>query len=303
MTAHIHQTTVGFIGLGAMGQPMALNIARAGFPTVIFDIDPDRAGPVVEQGGARANSASEVARQARIVISMVETEAQTEEVLFGADGIATTARHGDVVIIMSTIAPAASKRFQQRLAGHGVQLIEAPVTGMIAGAEQGELSAYVGGDGATLDRVRPVLAAMASEILHVGAIGQGCTLKLVNNMLAQANRVLVVEAMVLATKAGIEPQLVIDAVSNSTGNSVIFQHAAPRLLSRDFTGIRMEITIKDLELETQIGKTLGVPLFMANVAQQVYMMAKAAGYGAEDPSAVVKVYERLTGISLERKPS
>ncbi|GAB7555415.1 NAD(P)-dependent oxidoreductase [Novosphingobium sp. 11B] len=293
--------TVGFIGLGAMGQPMALNIAKAGMPMVVFDIAPERFSPLEQLGARWAASPAMVAEAATIIISMVDTKAQNEAVIFGDDGIAQNAREGDLVIVMSTIDPEASRDFRDRLAERGILLVDAPVTGMIEGAKAGRLNAYVGGSPEAVECARPVLQTMTQEILHVGDAGQGSTLKLINNMLAQANRVLVVEAMVLAAKAGIDLQLLIDTVSRSTGNSVIFQHAAPRLLSRDFTGIRMDITIKDLETETQIGKSLGVPLFMANVAQQVYMMAKAAGYGSEDPAAVVKVYEQLTGVSLAGK--
>lgn len=293
-------TTVGFIGLGAMGQPMALNVVKAGIPLVVYDVAPERYGPLEAAGAYRVSSPASAAQAASIIISMVDTKAQNDAVIFGEGGIAETARAGDLVIIMSTIDPQSSRDFRDRLGERGILLIDAPVTGMIEGAKTGRLNAYVGGTPEAAERARPVLEAMTQEILHVGDVGQGSTLKLINNMLAQANRVLVVEAMVLAAKAGIDPQLLIDTVSKSTGNSVIFQHAAPRLLSRDFSGIRMDITIKDLETETQIGKSLGVPLFMANVAQQVYMMAKAAGYGDEDPAAIVKVYEQLTGISLAR---
>jgi 3-hydroxyisobutyrate dehydrogenase len=172
---------------------------------------------------------------------------------------------------------------------------------MIHGAQEGKLKAYVGGDPSALEKARPALESMTSEIRHIGSVGQGIIVKLVNNMLAQAGRILVVEAMVLGAKAGIDPQTIIDVVSSTTGNSVVFQHAAPRMISRDFTGIRMDITIKDLELETQVAKSLGVPMFMANVAQQVYQMAKAAGLGDQDPSAVVKIYEQLVGISLAKQ--
>lgn len=300
MNDNLRGKTVGFIGLGAMGQPMALNIAKAGHAVVAFDIDRDRCAPLIEWGGRTADSPATVAREAAIIVSMVDTIPQNEAVLFGPDGITQSAQRGDVVIIMSTMDPAAARDIHDRLAEFGIEMIDAPVTGLIEGAHQGTLKAYVGGAGSTLEKARPVLDAMTSEITHVGDVGQGAMLKLINNMLAQANRILVVEAMVLAKKAGLDPEMVIDTVTKSTGNSVIFQHAAPRLLSRDFTGIRMDITIKDLELQTKIGKSLGVPLFMATVAQQVYMMAKASGYGSEDPAAVVKVYESLTGVSLAR---
>jgi 3-hydroxyisobutyrate dehydrogenase-like beta-hydroxyacid dehydrogenase len=300
MSQQQREATVGFIGLGAMGQPMALNIVKSGQSLLMYDIAEQRYAPLAALGAKAVGTPSDVARGASVVVSMVDTTAQNEEVIFGAEGIAQAAQPGDVIVIMSTIDPVEARSFAERLAAQGVSLIESPVTGMIEGAEKGILKAYVGGEASALDKARPVLESMTSNILHVGDIGLGSTFKLINNMLAQANRVLVVEALVLAAKAGIDLQLMIDTVSASTGNSVIFQHAAPRLLSRDFTGIRMDITIKDLELQTQIAKSLGVPLFMANTAQQVYMMGKAAGYGGEDPAAVVKVYEQLLGISLAR---
>jgi 3-hydroxyisobutyrate dehydrogenase len=201
---------------------------------------------------------------------------------------------------MGTIDPKAVQQMHGALAATGVEIIDAPVTGMIAGAERGTLKAYVGGAASALETARPALAPMTSEIRHIGALGQGIIVKLVNNMLAQAGRILVVEAMVLGAKAGIDPQTIIDVVTSTSGNSVVFETSAPRMLSRDFTGIRMDITIKDLELETQVAKSLGVPMFMAAVAQQVYQMGKAAGLGSEDPTAVVKIYEQLTGISLAR---
>lgn len=291
-------TTAGFIGLGAMGQPMALNIVKAGIPLAMFDINPLSYPPVAKLGGKAKSSPAEVAQAASVIISMVDTIAQNETVLFGPEGITSKARPGDVVVIMSTMEPEAARSMRDRLAEMGISLLDAPVTGFIEGARKGTLHAYVGGDAYALEVARRVLETMTSEILHVGDIGQGCVLKLVNNMLAQANRILVVEAMVLAKATGLDPHMVINTVSKSSGNSVIFQHAAPRLLNRDFTGIRMDITIKDLEMQRQIAKAANVPLFMANVAQQVYMMAKAMGLGSEDPAAVVKVYEQLTGLSL-----
>ena len=141
---------------------------------------------------------------------------------------------------------------------------------------------------------------MTSEIHHAGPVSQGTMMKLVNNTLAQAGRVLVVEAIVMGAKAGLDPQRMLEVIGGTTGNSAILQQTVPKLMSRDFTGIRMDITIKDMELETQAGKALQVPMFMANVAQQVYRMAKAAGLGDEHPAAIMKVYEQMLGISLTR---
>lgn len=297
----MRETNVGFVGLGAMGGPMAENLLKKGHSVVAYDIDPHKNERFAGLGAQIATGPADVARQARIVISMVDTSGQAEEVITGPGGFIDGAQSGDVVISMSTIDPQAVQKFARTLAEKGVEIIDAPVSGMIQGAIAGTLKSYVGGEAATLEKARPVLESMTSEIRHIGALGQGIMMKLVNNMLAQAGRVLVVEAMVMGAKAGLDPQMMIDVISKTSGNSFIFGHSAPRMLSRDFTGIRMDITIKDLELETQVAKSLQVPMFMANVAQQVYQMGKAAGYGGEDPTAVVKVYEQLTGVSLARK--
>jgi 3-hydroxyisobutyrate dehydrogenase len=300
MSGASRDRTIGFVGLGAMGGPMARNILKSGRSLLVHDIDPRKTEFFRSLGAETASGPAAVAEGAAVCISMVDTTEQAEEVIVGPGGFIAAARPGDVVVSMSTISPFAVQDMHKRLSAKEIELIDAPVAGMIPGAELGTLTAYVGGEPAALEKCRGVLEAMTSEIHHVGAIGQGVMMKLVNNMLAQAGRVLVVEAMVLGAKAGLDPQTMVDLISKATGDSVVFRHAAPRLLSRDFTGIRMDITIKDLELETQVAKRLAAPLFMANVAQQVYLMGKAAGYGDEDPAAIVKVYERLTGVSLAK---
>jgi 3-hydroxyisobutyrate dehydrogenase-like beta-hydroxyacid dehydrogenase len=137
-----------------------------------------------------------------------------------------------------------------KLKEKGVDLLDSPVTGMEKGAIEGTLNAYVGGDAAALERVRPVLASMATKITHFGPIGQGLAMKLINNMLFQVNRVLIIEGMALGAKAGLDPQQMFDTISGTTGNSVAFQYSAPRILNREFDGIRMDITFKDVELQT-----------------------------------------------------
>jgi 3-hydroxyisobutyrate dehydrogenase-like beta-hydroxyacid dehydrogenase len=295
------EKNVGFVGLGMMGGAMAANVLKAGHQLVAFDIDRTKTDHFASLGAQIASSPADVARRAHIVISMVDTTAQAEEVIVGPGGFIEGAKAGDVVVSMSTIDPMALKRMHQTLAAKGIDLIDAPVAGYDEGARRGTLKAYVGGEESALEKCRPVLKSMTSEIRHLGSIGQGTIMKLVNNMLAQAGRILVVEALVMGAKAGLDPQTMVDVISKSSGNSDVFQYTAPRVISRNFEGPRMDITYKDLELETQVAKSLQVPMFMANVAQQVYQMGRAAGLGSEETSAIVKVYEQLTGASLARK--
>jgi 3-hydroxyisobutyrate dehydrogenase-like beta-hydroxyacid dehydrogenase len=292
------QDNVGFVGLGMMGFPMASNILKAARHVVAYDVDAAKNDRIKALGAEIGAGPADLARRCGTVISMVDTTAQAEEVIVGPGGFIDGAAAGDVIVSMSTIDPFALKSMHAVLAKKGIDLIDAPVSGMETGAIAGTLRTFVGGEAAALEKARPVLETMSSEVLHIGGIGQGIMMKLVNNMLAQAGRILVVEALVMGAKAGLDPQTMVDVIGKSTGNSVVFQYTAPRVISRDFDGIRMDITYKDLELQTQVAKALKVPMFIANVSQQVYQMGRAAGLGSEDTSAIVKVYERLTGITL-----
>lgn len=298
MSNEAREKTVGFVGLGVMGGPMAANILKAGHKLVAYDIDSRKNERIAALGAQIASGPADVARHAQIIVSMVDTTAQAEEVILGTEGFIQTAKAGDVIVSMSTIDPLALKRMHQTLAAKGIGIIDAPVSGMEQGAQLGTLRAFVGGEASALEKCRAVLQSMTSDILHLGSIGQGTMMKLVNNMLVQAGRILIVEALIMGAKGGLDPQTMVDVISKSTGNSVAFQHTAPKLLSRDFKGIRMDITYKDLELETQVAKLLQVPMFMANIAQQVYQMGRASGLASDDTNSIVKVYEQLTGVSL-----
>jgi 3-hydroxyisobutyrate dehydrogenase len=291
--------TVGFIGMGMMGGGMAANLLKKGFAVVGHDVNPAREKPLKEKGAVIAEGPAAVARKAAKVVCMVETTAQAEAVILGANGIAEGAEKGDIVLCMSTIDPLAVKRMHAALAERGIGMIDAPVSGGVPRANSGDLSAIVGGDAATVEACRPVLAAMASNIFHMGGIGQGLAMKLCNNMLGHIATIAAAEAMVLGAKAGLDPKKMFDVISASTGNSVTFQSRVPRHLSGDFSpGGTMDISFKDQELVTAFAKALGVPMFMANVSQQVYQMARAAGLNKEDGAATVKVYERMTGVQL-----
>jgi 3-hydroxyisobutyrate dehydrogenase-like beta-hydroxyacid dehydrogenase len=301
MSKDSREESIGFVGLGDMGGPMTANLLKAGRPVVAYDLQRAKVDEAVALGAQPATGPADAARRARVTISMVDTTAQAEEVIVGPGGFIETAQPGDLVISMSTIDPIALQRMHGKLATKGVALIDAPVSGMDKGAREGTLKSFVGGDAEALEQGRPALQAVCSEITHVGAIGQGCVMKMINNMLAQINRIVVAEALVLGTKAGLDPKLMFDLIGKATGNSAAFQIYAPRMMAHDFKGSRMDITFKDMELQTALGKSLKVPLFMANIAQQVCQMGRAAGYGSEDGSAVVKVYEQFAGVSLVRE--
>jgi len=230
---------------------------------------------------------------------MVETTAQAEAVIAGEHGIVRTARPGHIVASMSTIDPIAARRLGAELAAKGVAMLDAPVSGGTERAASGELSIIVGGATETLTACQDLFRAMGANVFHMGGLGQGLAMKLINNMLVQVNTVAVAEALVLGVKAGLDPRAIYDVVRVSTGNSFAFEMRVPRILRRDFTpGGTVDISFKDQELETAFAKQLGVPVLLANVTQQVYQMARAAGFNKEDGSAVVKVLERLAGVTV-----
>ena len=291
---------VGFIGLGNMGRPMALNLARHGFSLVVHDVDSTKLSALRERGAVAADSPEQVAQAAGRTICMVETTSQAESVIAGDRGIVAGASAGHIVICMSTIDPFAARRLHDRLATRGVAMLDAPVSGGTGRAASGELSIIAGGAQDSFEACRDLFQAMGKNIFHVGGIGQGLAMKLVNNMLVQVNTVAVAEALVLGVKAGLDPQTIYDVVRVSTGTSFAFETRVPRIMARDFApGGTVDISYKDQELETAFAKQLGMPLLLANISQQVYQMARAAGLNKEDGSAIIKVLEQLAGVQVK----
>jgi len=288
---------VGFIGLGAMGGPMARNLIAAGTPLVVHDID---ATKTAKLNAEVVSSAREVAAKAERTIVIVETTDQAQSVIAGADGIVEGAKPGHIVICMATIDPFAARALAEDLARRGIAMIDAPVSGGTGRAQSGDLSVIVGGDEAIVDKCRDLFDVMGSKTFHVGPLGNGLAMKLVNNMLVQVNTVAVAEAMVLGVKAGLDPKMIYDVVRVSTGASAAWEMRVPRILQGDFVpGGTIDISYKDQELETAFAKRLGVPLLLANVSQQVYQMARAQGLNKQDGAAIVKVFEQMAGVTVK----
>lgn len=290
---------IGFIGMGMMGGGMAANLLKAGFPMVAYDIDPAKNERFAGLGATIANGPAGVAQGASKVICIVETSAQVREVVLGDGGVLEGAQEGDIFVCSATVDPLMVRELHDTLAERGITVIDAPVSGGVPRAEAGELSVIVGGDAAAVEACRPAFEAVSSKIFHMGGVGQGLAMKLCNNMITQATRVVIAESMVMGAKAGLDPQQMIDVIGVSTGNSATFQAVAPRYMSGDFSpGGTIDISYKDQELETAFGKALGVPMFMAAVSQQVYQMGRAAGLNKKDGSALVTLYEEMAGVKL-----
>jgi 3-hydroxyisobutyrate dehydrogenase-like beta-hydroxyacid dehydrogenase len=291
--------TIGFIGLGAMGAGMARNLLKAGYALVVNDIDSAKVAALVAAGARAAPTPADVARQSVRTVTMVETTAQTEDVILGTNGIIAGAANGHIVAMMSTIDPHVARRICARLQEAGIAMLDAPVSGGSTRADSGELSVIAGGDAQTFAACGLMFKAMSTNQFHVGEIGQGLACKLVNNMLIQVNTVAIAEAFVMGAKAGLDPKVMYDVIKVSTGASFALDHRVPRMIAGDFKpGGTVDISYKDQELETAFAKSLGVPLFLANVSQQVYQMARALGFAKEDGASIVKVYEQMAGVKL-----
>lgn len=290
---------VGIVGVGVMGGGMARNLLAKGFPLVAFDVDQAALDDIVGRGAKRASSAKEVAEQAATLICMVETTAQSEAVLVGPNGFLPAIRQGDRVISAATIDPNAVVEWAETFRSKGVELFDAPVSGGSIRADKGDLSAIVGGDASALEDIRPVLEAYSSRVFHVGKVGQGLAMKHVNNLMVQTTTVALAEAFVMGAKAGLDAQSMYDVLSVSTGASAALEMRAPRFIGGDFEpGGTIDITIKDQSLQTDFARSLGVPMFMANVSLQIYQMAKAQGLSKHDGASVVTLYEKLAGVTL-----
>jgi 3-hydroxyisobutyrate dehydrogenase len=288
---------VGFIGLGNMGLGMAKNLLKAGFPVVGFDIRPEALKQLQESGGHLVKNPLEVAKKARISILVVLNFDQIEDAVLGKTGMKDGMQAGDVVIVSSTIAPSQIRTLGQKLEAIGVQVLDAPISGGKEGAEAGTLSIMVGGQKENYERCLPILQAMGKNIYYLGGLGNGLSLKLVNNLLVAVNNLAVAEAVSLGTKAGLDPKLILEVIPKSAGDSWMFRNRAYRMVDRDFACRgELDILVKDLGYVLEMAKSVKLPLVLSSLAREIYQMASNLGYGKEDDSAVVKAVETMAGI-------
>jgi 3-hydroxyisobutyrate dehydrogenase len=301
---------VGFVGLGTMGLPMARNLLRAGHRLRGFDLDPSRAGMLADLGGVAASSAADAARGAAAVITMLPASRQVEEAVLGPGGVLEGLEAGATLIDMSTIDPSTTRRVEAAVRQRGARMLDAPVSGGAIGAERGTLTIMVGGDAEVLDRVRDLLAAMGTDVVHCGAIGMGETVKLANQILAGTAMVAVAEAFALGIRLGADPRTLLEVIGKSTGSCwMLRQVPVPGLteeaaVNRDFApGFRVDLMHKDLGLALGAGDELGLPLTLTAVAHQLYGLASRHGHGPLDVSAVARLLEGPDEPLWQRPPA
>jgi 3-hydroxyisobutyrate dehydrogenase len=294
-------TSVGFIGVGNMGSPMASNVLKAGFPMIVYDRNPQAMENLLQAGAQRAASAREVVEGAEIVLTSLPASPDVEAVYLEPGGLVDSAKPGTMLIDLSSVLPSTPRKIEPRAQARGVHFLEAPVSGGVSGARAATLAIMVGGDPETLTRAQPVLRAIGPNIFHVGPVGAGNTVKAINNMMASVNALAMMEGVALGVKAGLDPMTIYEVVKASSGGSKALERIPNSLIPRQFEpGFKVQLMNKDLETFNTIAKELHVPVSFANVAQQYQQMAIAAGLAEQDTSVVMTIIERLAAMQVSR---
>jgi len=287
----------GFIGLGIMGSRMAANLRRAGFDLTVFNRTRATAEAwATEHGGEVAETPAAVAAAADVVITMVVDGAQVEQVLLGDDGVAQGAAPGLLCVDMSTISPAHTRRIGAALAARAIAFMDAPVTGSSPKAQDGTLTIMAGGSAADFERARPLFEAMGELIVHAGELGDGETIKVINNAVAAINTAAVAEALVLASSAGIDLDALVRVMSAGSGGSAMLELKAPAMRAHDYaTLFKLEHMLKDVSLCLAEADAAGVPFEFAAAVRDILAAAAARGLGDQDFAALLEVVEQRAG--------
>jgi len=298
---------VGVIGLGIMGAPMARNLLRAGFPLVVWNRTAARADALVAAGAEAAGCAREVAERTAVTITMLSDSPDVEQVyrapdgvLAGLDALRAAGRSAPVLVDMSTIAPRVARELAQEAAARGASMLDAPVSGGDVGAREGTLSIMVGGEEAALATARPVLEALGSRVTHVGDSGAGQVVKACNQIVVGLTLEALGEALVLGSKAGVEPATILEALGGGLAASRLLEVRGQKLLARDFEpGFKLDLHAKDLAIVLATARELGVALPGAALVAQLFQAEQSHGHGEADNSTVVRALERLADHRID----
>jgi 2-hydroxy-3-oxopropionate reductase len=293
---------VGFIGLGIMGKPMVKNLLKAGHEVVVYDVVPAGVQEVVAAGAKAAASSKAVAEQCALIITMVPNSPHVKAAILGPNGVIEGVKAGSLVVDMSSIDPTVSKEVGTALAKKTIRFVDAPVSGGEPKAIDGTLSIMCGGTKANFDEAFPILKCMGASVVLCGAVGAGNVTKLANQIVVALNIAALSEAMVLATKAGVDPQLVFDAIKGGLAGSTVMNAKAPMMLDRNIKpGFRINLHIKDLDNAMAAGHAVGAPLPLTGQAREIMEALKIDGMGDADHSAIVRYYEKLAKAEVKKQ--
>ena len=293
--------TIGFIGLGIMGRPMARNLMKAGHALVVYDVVAEAVNELVAAGAAPADSPASLAAKVKTIITMLPNGPEVVEVITGKIGILDGAAKGTVIIDMSSIAPLVSKEMHRRCAEKGMKFIDAPVSGGEPKAVDGTLAIMVGCDEAEFGPVVPLLKTMGTSVVRTGEVGSGNVTKLANQIVVALNIAAISEAYVLATKAGVDPQLVFDAIKGGLAGSTVMNAKSPMILDRNFKpGFKLKLHIKDLANAIETGHQVGVPLPLTSAVMEMMQALSVDGFAENDHSVLVQYFEKLAKCEILR---
>jgi 3-hydroxyisobutyrate dehydrogenase len=290
-------TTIGFVGIGNMGLPMVANLVKAGHPVIAHDVRREAVEAAVSRGASAGSSGADLAGRVQVLITMLPNSPDVEAAYLHPRGVLEGARAGLTCIDMSTIDPAVTRRVGERLAAAGVQMLDAPVSGGVPRAVDGTLAIMVGGAADVVDAMRPILSAMGKNVIHVGPLGAGEVAKICNNLIAGVSMIAVAEAFTLGIRAGVDPKVLYEVVSKSSGSCWAMEHNCPvpglvprAAASHGFAaGFMTDLMAKDLSLARAAARDLGTTCFSGTLAHELYLLASRHGLGRKDFSSVVQL--------------
>ena len=289
---------IGFIGLGIMGKPMCRNLIKSGYDLVVMDKNPESTKDF-ETSATIVRSPMEIATLTDVIITMLPNSPHVKEVILGADGILSSGRKGLTIIDMSSISPIVSRELYAELEKAGIDMLDAPISGGEPKAIEGTLSVMVGGKQEIFDKYYPVMKAMAGSVVRVGETGAGNIAKLCNQLIVALNISAVAEALILAQKAGVSPELVYNAIRGGLAGSTVLDAKAPLMMDRRFApGFRIDLHIKDMNNVLETSHNLGIPLPLSATVMEMMQALRADGLGSEDHCSLVKYYEKMTNLIL-----
>ena len=291
---------VGFIGTGNMGNPMAANLVKAGHQLTVHDLRREAATNLLEMGAQWADSPKEAALGSEAVFTSLPVPRDVEAAVLGENGILEGAAEGTVYVDLSTNSPTVIRRLYQECSKRGIAVIDAPVSGGVHGAAAGTLAVMVGGDEDAFRRVKPALDSIGQHIVYCGPIGSGAVCKICNNLISMGTTVMLTEALTLGVKAGVDLEVLVDVMVNSSARSWMLTDKMPRqLFQGNFEpGFATALAAKDVRLATDLGREYGIPLELSNLVDQQYVEALHRGWGPEDCDAVAKIQEERAGVQL-----
>ncbi len=292
---------IGFIGLGIMGKPMAANLVKAGYTLKVYDLNPESVVELAGLGAEKGVDSKDVAAFADVVITMLPNSPEVKQVVLGENGVLEGARPGTVLVDMSSIAPLAARGVARTTGEKGVTMLDAPVSGGEPKAIDGTLAIMVGGPEDAFRQVKPIFDVLGASATLVGDVGAGNTTKLANQVIVALNIAAMGEAMVLAAKAGVEPEKVFEAIRGGLAGSTVLEAKAPLVMDRKFNpGFRINLHIKDLANVLETSHEIGAPLPLSAGVMEIMQALKVDGLGDEDHCALVKFYEKQARVEVKR---